>query len=61
MRFTPTISGNLSSIAITFRGGSSGVIGTGNLKVTATQSVTGSLYGIPGSQIGSSVLVPLVH
>lgn len=58
MRFTPTISGSLSSIAITFNGGPSGVIGTGNLKVTVTQSITGSVNSIPGSQIGSSVLVP---
>jgi subtilisin family serine protease len=58
MRFTPTISGDLNSIAVTINGGSSGVTGTGNLKVTVTQSVAGSLAGIPGTQIGSSVLVP---
>jgi subtilisin family serine protease len=58
MRFTPTISGSLYSIVVTINGGPSGVRGTGNLKVTATQSVTGSVDGIPGPQIGNSVLVP---
>ena len=57
-RFTPTITGKLSNVAITLNSGASGVIGTGNLKVTATQSVAGSIAGIPGTQIGTSVLVP---
>jgi hypothetical protein len=58
MRFTPTISGNLSSVAITLSSGATGIKGTGNLKVTATQSIAGSVAGIPGTQIGNSVLVP---
>ena len=58
MRFTPTITGNLSGIAITINGGTKGVNGTGNLKVSATQSVAGSIEGIPGPQIGNSVFVP---
>jgi minor extracellular serine protease Vpr len=57
-RFTPTITGKLSNVSITLNSGASGVKGTGNLKVTATQSVAGSLAGIPGTQIGNSVLVP---
>ena len=59
MRFTPTISGKLYSIAVTINVGASAISGTGNLKVTATQSVAGSIAGIPGTQIGDSILVPL--
>jgi hypothetical protein len=58
MRFTPTTTGKLASVSVNINGGSSGVTGTGNLKVTATQSIAGSLDGIPGTQIGNSVLVP---
>jgi hypothetical protein len=58
MRFTPTISGTLSSILVTLSGNRNAVMGSSNLKVTAAQNVAGSVDGIPGSQIGSSVLVP---
>jgi hypothetical protein len=58
MRFTPTISGTLSSIAVTLNGSKNAIMGTSNLKITVTQNATGSVDGIPGSQIGSSVLVP---
>ena len=58
MRFTPTFSGTLSSIAVTLSGNKNAVMGTSNLKITATQNAAGSVDGIPGSQIGSSVLVP---
>jgi minor extracellular serine protease Vpr len=58
MRFTPTISGKLASVAVTINGGANGILGTGNLKVTAAQSVAGSVDGIPGTQIGNSVIIP---
>jgi minor extracellular serine protease Vpr len=58
MRFTPTTTGKLASVSVNINSGSSGVTGTGNLKVTATQSIAGSLDGIPGTQIGNSVLIP---
>ena len=59
MRFTSTTSGKLASVAVNIYGGTNAIKGTGNLKVTATQNATGSLAGIPGLQIGSSVLIPL--
>ncbi len=59
MRFTPTISGKLANIVININSGTSAITGTGSLKISATQSVVGSLAGIPGTQIGNSVLVPL--
>ncbi|HVN48967.1 MAG TPA: S8 family serine peptidase, partial [Bacteroidota bacterium] len=59
MRFTPTISGNLSSISIEFNSGTSSVAGTGNLIISAAQSIAGSIDGIPGTQIGNSVSVPI--
>jgi hypothetical protein len=59
MRFTPTISGKLANIVININSGTSAITGTGSLKISATQSVVGSLAGIPGTQIGNSALVPL--
>ena len=39
--------------------GVNAIKGTGNLKVTATQSITGSTAFIPGTQqIGNSIFVP---
>jgi hypothetical protein len=59
MRFTPTTAGKLASVAVNINSGANAIIGTGNLKVTAMQSVAGSLDSIPGAQqIGNSVLVP---
>jgi len=59
IRFTPTTSGKLTSVAVNINGGASAIKGTGNLKVTTFNSITGSVGYIPGStQIGSSVLVP---
>jgi subtilisin family serine protease len=59
IRFTPTTTGKLTSIAVNINGGVSAIKGTGNLKVSATQSVTGSVGYIPSTtQIGNSVLVP---
>jgi subtilisin family serine protease len=59
MRFTPTINGKLMSVTVNINGGADAIKGTGNLKVTATQSITGSTAFIPGAQIGNSVFVPL--
>jgi minor extracellular serine protease Vpr len=59
VRFTPTLSGPLSEVAVTPNGGLHSVGGTGNLKITATQSLPGSIAGIPGPAIGNSVSVPL--
>jgi minor extracellular serine protease Vpr len=58
IRFTPTTTGKLASVAVNINSGVNAIKGTGNLKVSATQSVTGSVGFIPGAQIGNSVLVP---
>ena len=58
LRFTPITSGKLASVTVNIYGGTSAISGTGNLKVTATQSITGSTAFIPGTPIGNSVLIP---
>ena len=58
MRFTPTMTGKLSSVGLSINGGSSGIKGSGSLKISALENASGSVAGIPGSQIGSSVAVP---
>lgn len=57
-RFTPTISGKLVSVSIMFNSGKNGIKGSGSLKVSCAQNVSGSIGGTPGTQLGSSVLVP---
>ncbi len=57
-RFTPTISGKLVSVSIMFNGAKDGIKGSGSLKVSGAQNVSGSIGGIPGTQLGSSVLIP---
>ncbi len=59
IRFTPATNGKLVSVAVNIGGGANAINGTGSLKVTATNSITGSVGFIPGTQIGNSVLVPL--
>ena len=59
IRFTPTITGRVASVAVNINSGVNAIKGSGNLKVTATQSIAGSVGFIPGTtQIGNSVLVP---
>jgi subtilisin family serine protease len=60
IRFTPTTSGKLANVAVNLYGGTSAIKGIGNLKVTTTNSITGSVGFIPGTQQnGNSVLLPL--
>jgi hypothetical protein len=59
IRFTPTLTGKLTSINVYIYSGLNALKGTGNLKVTATSSITGSVAYIPGTaQIGNSVFIP---
>jgi subtilisin family serine protease len=58
MRFTSPISGKVSAVSISLNGGASAIKGSGNLKFSVAQNTAGSVAGIPGNQIGSSVTVP---
>jgi subtilisin family serine protease len=58
MRFTPTITGKIASVSVAVNGGTSGVKGTGSLKISAAENIPGSVAGIPGAQLGSSVPMP---
>lgn len=58
VRFTPPVSGKLYSASVRFNSGANGVKGNGNLLVSAARNTSGSVGGVPGTQIGSSVSIP---
>ncbi len=58
VRFTPTASGQLNSVAVALNGGSDAIQGNGNLLVSAFQNTQGSTAGVPGAQIGTNVSIP---
>lgn len=58
MRFTPIVSGELYSVSFKLRSGLNSIKGDGLLKITVHQSIPGSISGIPGVQIGDSIVVP---
>lgn len=61
VRFTPPVSGKLYSASVRFNSGANGVKGNGNLLVSAARNTSGSVGGVPGTQIGSSVSIPFTN
>jgi hypothetical protein len=57
-RFSPTVSGQLYSVSVALNGGTNAIQGSGKLRVSACQNTSGSIGGIPGTLIGTSVDVP---
>jgi hypothetical protein len=57
-RFTPTVSGHLYSVSVALNGGVNAIQGSGKLRVSACQDTSGSIGGIPGALIGTSVDKP---
>jgi hypothetical protein len=57
-RFSPTVSGQLYSVSVALNGGVTAIQGSGNLRVSACQNASGSIGGIPGPLIGTSVSKP---
>lgn len=59
VRFTPTISGQLTALQLNLTtAGNAPIAGTGPLVCEVYTNVSGSVGGIPGTKIGSSVLHP---
>jgi hypothetical protein len=58
MRFSPTVSGQLFFVSVAINGVAGAIKGNGNLRVSVHQNVSGSIAGIPGDQIGTSVDQP---
>ncbi len=57
VRFTPGINANLVKTDFLLRQ-TGGIEGNGTLKVSVHQHTTGSVAGVPGTQIGSTISVP---
>ena len=57
-RFSPTVSGQLYSVSVKLNYGVNAIKGSGKLRVSACQNTSGSIGGIPGTLIGTSVDVP---
>ncbi|MDP2209853.1 MAG: T9SS type A sorting domain-containing protein [Bacteroidota bacterium] len=58
VRFTPGADAKLKRTEFLINGGTNGIKGNGTLKVTVHNDTTGSLGGIPGTQIGSAINIP---
>jgi hypothetical protein len=54
VRFSPTVSGQLYSVSVALNA----IQGSGKLRVSACRDTSGSIGGIPGALIGTSVDVP---
>jgi len=61
VRFTAPFDGRVIALKVLLNGGASGIKGTGNLAVKVAQNASGSVGGIPGTQIGTTVSVPFSH
>ncbi len=57
-RFSPTVSGQLYSVSVKLSNGVNAIQGSGKLRVSACQDSSGSIGGVPGIRIGTSVDVP---
>jgi Peptidase M30. len=58
VRFSPAVSGQLYSVSVDLNGGVAAIQGSGKLRVSACQNISGSIGGIPGTLMGTSVDVP---
>ncbi|MDI6803774.1 MAG: T9SS type A sorting domain-containing protein [Bacteroidota bacterium] len=58
VRFTPGADAKLKRTEFLINGGTNGIKGNGTLKVTVHNNSTGSLGGIPGTQIGVAINIP---
>jgi len=58
VRFTPTVSGQLYSVSLRLNNETDAVKGDGQLLVYACQNIPGSIGGIPGTPIGTSIEIP---
>jgi hypothetical protein len=58
VRFTPGANAKFIRAEYYINGGAEAIEGTGSLKVTLHQNTSGSIGGIPGTQIGNAVTVP---
>lgn len=58
VRFTPGADAKLKRTEFLINGGTNGIKGNGMLKVTVHNHASGSLGGIPGTQIGSAISIP---
>jgi hypothetical protein len=61
VRFTPGANAKFIRTEFYINGGSEAIEGTGSLKVTLHQHTTGSVGGVPGTQIGNAVNVPFTQ
>ncbi len=58
VRFTPSSDAKLKRTEFLINGGANGIKGNGTLKVTVHNNASGSLGGIPGTQIGAAINIP---
>jgi hypothetical protein len=58
VRFSPAVSGKLNSVSVELNSGEDAIRGSGQLRVSACHNIAGSIGGIPGTLIGTSVDVP---
>ncbi|NUN68737.1 MAG: T9SS type A sorting domain-containing protein [Bacteroidetes bacterium] len=58
VRFTPGANGKLLRAEYYINGSADAIDGTGSLKVSIHNNTSGSLGGIPGTQIGNAVTIP---
>ncbi len=58
VRFTPGADARLKRTEFLINGGTNGIKGNGTLKVTVHNNTSGSLGGIPETQIGSAINIP---
>jgi hypothetical protein len=58
VRFSPAVSGQLNSVSVELNYGEDAIQGSGQLRVSACHNIAGSIGGIPGTLIGTSIDVP---
>ena len=58
VRFTAPFDGRVIGMMVFPNGGANGIKGSGSLAVSVAQDASGSVGGIPGTQIGSAVIIP---
>jgi hypothetical protein len=61
VRFSAPFDGRVIAMMVFPNGGANGIKGSGSLAIKLTQDVTGSVGGVPGAQIGSTVSAPFAQ